>query len=66
MEKYLYYKKILKNTNGDTQANTNKKIPKTNFPLSSSITPVIVKITPNNPKITGKICENIVDPVIGI
>ena len=52
--------------NGDTQANTNKKIPKYNLFFCSSIIPLINNKIPKNPKTTGKICENIVDPVIAI
>lgn len=52
--------------NGEIQANANKKIPKINLLLSSSITPEIVRSTPKIPKITGIMCENIVVPVIAI
>jgi hypothetical protein len=48
------------------QAITNKTTPKPNLGLLSSRDPEIININANNPKITGKICENIVVPTIAI
>ena len=48
------------------QAITNNMIPKPNLGLLSSRDPEIIKINAKNPKITGKICENIVVPTIAI
>lgn len=47
-------------------ANTNKIIPKARLIFLSSIIPEVINKTPKNPKITGRICEKIVVPVIGI
>ena len=48
------------------QATRNNTIPKANLPLSSSKDPEIINISPKNPLITGRICENIVVPIIAI
>lgn len=48
------------------QATRNNTIPKDNLPLSSSREPEIINISPKNPQITGRICENIVVPIIAI
>ncbi len=48
------------------QAITNKAIPKPNLGLLSSRDPAIIITNPKNPKITGRICENIVVPTIAI
>ena len=48
------------------QAITNYMNPKPNLGLLSSRDPEIIKINAKNPKITGKICENIVVPTIAI
>lgn len=66
MGKFLYYKYILKNINGETHANIIKNKPKIVLLLFSSIIPLIKNITPNIPKIIGNIWENIVDPPIAI
>ncbi len=44
----------------------NNAIPKPNLGLLSSKDPEIIKINAKNPKITGRICENIVVPTIAI
>ncbi len=48
------------------QAITNNAIPKPNLGLLSSRDPEIINTNAKNPKITGKICENIVVPTIAI
>ena len=48
------------------QAITNNAIPNPNLVLSSSKDPEIINNNPKNPKITGRICENIVVPTIAI
>ena len=48
------------------QATRNNTIPKANLPLSSSKDPEIINMSPKNPQITGRICENIVVPTIAI
>ncbi len=45
---------------------TNKTIPKANLGLFSSNDPDITITIPKNPIITGRICENIVVPIIAI
>ena len=45
---------------------TNNAIPKPNFGLLSSRDPEIISTNAKNPKITGRICENIVVPIIAI
>lgn len=44
----------------------NNVTPKANLALSSSRDPEIININEKNPKITGRICENIVVPTIAI
>ena len=41
-------------------------MPKPNLGLLSSKDPEIISTNPMNPKITGRICENIVVPTIAI
>ena len=48
------------------QAITNNAIPNPNLGLLSSRDPDIINTNPKNPKITGRICENIVVPTIAI
>ena len=48
------------------QATRNRTIPNANLPLSSSKDPEIINISPKNPHITGRICENNVVPTIAI
>ena len=45
---------------------TNNAIPKPNLGLLSSRDPEIIITNAKNPKITGKICENIVVPITAI
>ena len=52
--------------NGNMQPNTNRITPKIRLAFLLSIIPEAINKTPINPKITGKICEKIVDPVIAI
>ena len=47
-------------------AKTNSTIPKPNLGLFSSREPEIIIIIAKNPNITGRICENIVVPIIAI
>ena len=44
----------------------NNTIPKPSLGLFSSSEPEIISINAKNPKITGRICENIVVPTIAI
>lgn len=48
------------------QAIINSTIPKLNLGLFSSSEPDIIITTAKNPRITGRICENIVVPIIAI
>ena len=47
-------------------AKTNSTIPKPNLGLFSSREPEIIISIAKNPNITGRICENIVVPIIAI
>ena len=51
---------------GKMHAITNSTTPKPNLGLFSSNEPDIIITTPKNPMITGRICENIVVPIIAI
>jgi len=57
---------MLKTTYGNAHAVTNKTTPKDNLTLLSSRDPDIINTNPKNPINTGRICENIVVPIIAI
>ena len=48
------------------QAIMNKAMPNPSLFLSFSNDPDIINTNPKNPQITGRICENIVVPIIAI
>ncbi len=62
----MFYTRTLKTRYGNAQAIINNAMPKPNLGLFSSKDPEITSTIAKNPIMTGRICENIVVPIIAI